>query len=538
MSDELNTSKKSSELICEPFDTESDKSKKNIIQEGLAEILITPNKNVFYNPVQEYNRDLSIFVLNTYSNLFYESKNKQDIFKSLTFGKKDEDGLNVLEALSATGLRSIRYAKETKGINKIVANDISSIAYTNIQKNIEHNDINELVTAHNQDATQLMHLNKHNFHVVDLDPYGCPTQFLDSAVQCASDGGLLMITCTDMAVLAGNTPETCRTKYGAISLKHRACHEAALRIALQTIDSHANRYGRYIKPLLSISADFYIRLFLTIHTSAKECKESASKLAYVHYCVGCETTSLQPLVDTIQSKSGFIKYIPSKGSPVGPKCNFCDSRHQMAGPIWAKAIHDKTFVKKIYDSLNSEHVYPYKTFRRIQGTLEMILEELDVPLYYTLPKLCSILHCTSPSLLQVRSAILHLGYAVSLSHCCPTSIKTNAPPDVIWAIMQAWTKLNPPSSKRLIGQAKIILEKTFDYQINFDIHPDANPSSRKIGLTRFQQNPPYWGPGTRHKTGVQENEKSRKKQGKKRENSPSNLNPSKKPAHSSSEKLI
>ena len=34
---------------------------------------------------------------------------------------------------------------------------------------------------------------------MDLDPYGTPAQFLDSAVQAVSEGGLLMVTATDMA---------------------------------------------------------------------------------------------------------------------------------------------------------------------------------------------------------------------------------------------------------------------------------------------------------------------------------------------------
>lgn len=63
------------------------------------------------------------------------------------------------------------------------------------------------------------------FHVVDLDPYGCPSPFLDSAVQSVCIGGILMVTCTDMAVLCGNSPETCHVKYGAVSLKSIACHE-------------------------------------------------------------------------------------------------------------------------------------------------------------------------------------------------------------------------------------------------------------------------------------------------------------------------
>lgn len=66
------------------------------------------------------------------------------------------------------------------------------------------------------------------FDVIDLDPYGCPSHFLDGAVQAVSSGGLLMVTCTDMAVLAGNSPETCYSKYGAISLRTPTCHEMVL----------------------------------------------------------------------------------------------------------------------------------------------------------------------------------------------------------------------------------------------------------------------------------------------------------------------
>lgn len=132
-------------------------------------------------------------------------------------------------------------------------------------------------------------LNK-RFNVIDLDPYGCPNRFLDGAVQSLCDGGLLLVTATDMAVLAGNTPEACFVKYGTVPLKTKCCHEMvnyyvifycnltftfkfkAIRILLRCIEGHANRYGRYIEPLLSISADFYIRVFVKIYTSQLKCK--------------------------------------------------------------------------------------------------------------------------------------------------------------------------------------------------------------------------------------------------------------------------
>jgi len=46
----------------------------------------------------------------------------------------------VLEALSATGLRSVRYLKEIPKINKLVANDIDPTATDLMKKNFEFND--------------------------------------------------------------------------------------------------------------------------------------------------------------------------------------------------------------------------------------------------------------------------------------------------------------------------------------------------------------------------------------------------------------
>lgn len=93
-------------------------------------------------------------------------------------------------------------------------------------------------------------MNKANgnyFDVVDLDPYGCPSRFLDGAVQVLNDGGLLMVTCTDMAVLAGNSPETCYLKYGATSLRTYACHEmVGIIFYFKQISFNKNKLNRVL----------------------------------------------------------------------------------------------------------------------------------------------------------------------------------------------------------------------------------------------------------------------------------------------------
>lgn len=260
-----------------------------VVKEGSAEVLFPSLNDVFYNPVQEFNRDLTIAVIQN----FIDTSNSEKSEK-----KGDEGGVKILEGLAASGLRSIRFAKELTGVARIVANDWSRQAVESIERNAEHNNVRHLVEPHNGDAALLMYQHKspkEKFDVIDLDPYGSPTPFLDGAVQAVAEGGLLCVTATDMAVLCGNSPETCYTKYGAIALKTKSCHEFAVRILLQCLESHANRYGRYIEPLLSLSIDFYCRVFVRVRSGQKECKMSSSKLGHVYQCTGCESLAIQPL---------------------------------------------------------------------------------------------------------------------------------------------------------------------------------------------------------------------------------------------------
>ena len=66
----------------------------------------------------------------------------------------------------------------------------------------------------------------------------------------------------------------------------------------------------------------------------------------------------------------------------------------------------------------------------VVGMLNVISEELeDCPLYYVIDKLANVIHCSVPSMLQFRSALITLGYRVSSTHANSNGLKTNAPND-------------------------------------------------------------------------------------------------------------
>uniref|UniRef100_UPI00398F86EC tRNA (guanine(26)-N(2))-dimethyltransferase n=1 Tax=Pristiophorus japonicus TaxID=55135 RepID=UPI00398F86EC len=375
-----------------------------------------------------------------------------------------------------------------------------------MKRNIELNGVGHMVTASLADASMLLYESKRKrarFDVIDLDPYGSPSQFIDAAVQAVSEGGLLCVTCTDMAVMAGNSGETCYSKYGAMSLKSKFCHEMALRIILHNLDLRANCYQRYIVPVLSVSVDFYIRVFVRVFTGQAMVKASASKQALVYNCVGCGSFHIQRMGKMIHHGKNY-KYTASSGPPVGAECEHCCQRHQLGGPVWAEPIHDQGFIRRVLESVE-HNTQRFKTSDRILGTLSMVTEELpDCPLYHTMDHLSSVIHCSTPSLLQMRSALLHAGYRVSLSHACKNAVKTDAPSSVIWDVMRSWAKIHPVKREKLSESSPAfrILGKEPVLQACFDIREDANPKSRKQGLKRFQENPEAnWGPKARARAG-------------------------------------
>lgn len=89
--------------------------------------------------------------------------------------------MKILEALSATGLRSIRYAKEVPGVKQIIANDLSSAAVKSIQENIRLNNLEKVITANEANATTLMYNStslQSRFDVIDLGNVDVQTFFI------------------------------------------------------------------------------------------------------------------------------------------------------------------------------------------------------------------------------------------------------------------------------------------------------------------------------------------------------------------------
>ncbi|KAI0831385.1 N2,N2-dimethylguanosine tRNA methyltransferase [Trametes gibbosa] len=542
-----------------------------------AVLLPTAGNDAFLNPVQEFNRDLSVACIRAWGARAGAEKERKwraaaerrarrveaeaeaeghRTKKMKTDGEGqgqateetvvppavDETGkapvhaefkphqFVILEALSATGLRSIRYAHEIPSVKYVIANDLSAAAVEAMRRNIELNDLHEKEVpmaegkpklrpakhSRRAEATRRMltacgsalmynhRSERSRVDVVDLDPYGTAAPFIDGAVQCVNDGGLLCVTCTDMSVLATtNYPEKCFSNYGGAPVKAEYCHEAALRLVLHTLSTSAARYGRYVQPLLSLSIDFYVRLFVRVYTSPIEVKKAFSKTALYHVCSGCQSFYEQPLGRVTEQTSAkgnvSLHFKVHAGPPVSERCPECNSALHVAGPMWSGPIHDREFISDVLSHVEANED-KYGTSARMKGMLTVAKEELDTPFFFTPSKVASHFHCVCPSLDETASALLHAGHKVSRSHACAGSLKTSATYADIHDIFRSWIKTHPVKMDKVAENSptRQLLSKEAKTEANFKRHPDSVTASSKVKLVRYQQNPaPNWGPGAK-----------------------------------------
>ncbi len=68
-----------------------------------------------------------------------------------------------------------------------------------------------------------------------LDPYGTTVQYLDAALRNIYNGGVLVVTSTDIASLYGKVPQVTMRNYGAYTVKTDYTKEVAARLVLAAV---------------------------------------------------------------------------------------------------------------------------------------------------------------------------------------------------------------------------------------------------------------------------------------------------------------
>ncbi len=340
---------------------------------------------VFYNPKMTINRDICCSVVRAVEAL--------EIKKDMVF----------LDLLSGSGAKGIRVAHETG--RTVHLNDANEDAAALIEKNAGLNALD--VTVSNEDANLLLQKERGSFDFIDIDPFGTPVPFLDNSVMALNKNGLLGVTATDTAPLCGVYPAACFRKYGARPLRLEFCHELGLRILIGYAARTGAKYSRGIRCLLSHSTEHYFRAYLQLFDGKKKADSSLKKLGYVYYCRKCLTHEYEK------------GYLPGSRS-----CN-CGGGYEIAGPLWLGKIKDDAFCKEV--SRNSWYLTDPKTER----LLETISEEIEIPFYYDVHKVCKLLKTSAIPTDEILGALEDDGYRATRTHFSKTGIKTDAPIEIL-----------------------------------------------------------------------------------------------------------
>ncbi|MEM3550829.1 MAG: tRNA (guanine(10)-N(2))-dimethyltransferase [Candidatus Bathyarchaeia archaeon] len=347
---------------------------------------------VFYNPIMELNRDIGVIALQAY-------------------WKNFNCNLSICEPLTGCGVRGIRYAKEVEGVEKVLINDINRKAFELAKYNVKINRLSRKVKVVNSDANLLLAMYRapgKRFDFIDLDPFGSPVPFLESAIRALRSGGLIALTATDMAPLCGVYPKACIRRYQAKPLRTEYCHELAVRLLAGCLATTAAKHDIGVQILFSHSTDHYIRVYARIEHGAKKADESIGKLGRIHHCFKCFHRHVE---------KGFF-------TDIYGQCPECGSKTDFAGPLWLDKIFDDKFCEiMIKESCN----FKLKNSKRIKKILTLIRGEVEAPTaYYVLDVICDRLAIQVPPLNRVFEALEKEGFRAFKTHFNPKGLKTEA----------------------------------------------------------------------------------------------------------------
>ncbi len=317
----------------------------DIITEGKARVHVYLGKiskklPVFYNPDMKLNRDIAVQVINA-----------QD--------KK----MHIADPMAGAGVRGIRFLLECKNVDGVVFNDISPKAVELIKENLKLNNLEAEVSCRDSDIFLLEY---NGFDYIDIDPFGSPNFFLDAAAKRIARDGILAVTATDTASLAGSFVKPCLRKYWAAPLHNELMHEAGIRILIRKVQLIGAQYEKALVPVFCYSTLHYMRIFF-------RCTKSKSH------------------VDKIMQLHGML---------------------EGAGPMWLGALWDKELVNKID-----------------LGELSIIKDEaqIDTVGFYNVHLLCKAHKLQVPKMSRIIEAVVSEGYKASFTHFSNYGIRTDMP---------------------------------------------------------------------------------------------------------------
>lgn len=370
---------------------------KLLVPKNSLEEKVPPHSPAFFNPLARLNRDLSIHIYNIFLDEYSNNKNNQ-----MTFA----------DAFGGIGPRGLRVAVEVPKVSKIYINDINELAITAAKQSALLNNVNEKCIFSLNEVCKFLisrptERNK-RFTIVDLDPFGSPSPFIECVLRAVEDDGLISITATDTAVLSGIYQNVCLRKYFGLSINSIYSNEIATRLIISSTALIAARLGIYISPIYAHSNRHYFRVFLKASISNSMANKVFDNLGYIKHCFNCGERKFSNIYST-------------------DLCPICRSKFYVAGQLWTGKLFDKSIISNLLKNYFSGNFNNDKINHQIKQIFDISIEELDdMPYYFSVDEIASKLKTSPKKLSQIIEKLICSGYRASRTTFRPTGLKTNA----------------------------------------------------------------------------------------------------------------
>ncbi|MEO0867959.1 MAG: tRNA (guanine-N1)-methyltransferase, partial [Cyanobacteria bacterium J06642_11] len=270
----------------------------DLIQEGKARFAIA---NAFYRSTSQIGRDLAVLAAAVY--------------------RQRHGQLRVIDAMTGCGVRPLRYHLEA-GADWVWANEGNPELQALLEQNLSQGMGPNSYRITHQDANQLFFScarQKDYYDLIDIDSFGSPTPFINTALWVIKFGGMLYITSTDGRTTGGHAPEKSVQIYGACARSHPAVQEQGLRLLLGCAAQQAATRGFSIEPVFSIFNGSIHRVMVRLVNYSWQDKD----YGFLAYCHGCG-----------QFRTAHWRQLGNLG------CTVCGTAPVVSGPLWLGPLHD------------------------------------------------------------------------------------------------------------------------------------------------------------------------------------------------------
>lgn len=335
--------------------------------------------DVFYNPRQELNRDLTIAVLRAL--------------------RSSQPGVETyLDAMTATGIRGLRAAADGW---TVTCCDRDPAAIGRARSHFEANGFEAEFVTRNVNA--LVH--ERGFDVIDLDPFGSPMPFVDAAV--SRSPRLLCVTATDTAPLCGAHLRAGMRRYFAVPRNTEYHREMGLRTLLAGVCRLAAMRDLAIEPVCTHATSHYVRAYCRLSGGAGTADAAIDQLGVIAHCEDCLYR---------ESAAGLL-------GTIFETCPNCDGDRVLhAGPIWIGPTRDRAFLRTVCDALDDA----MGERDAAADLIEQLIDELDRPTHYDQHVLCKRWNRSAPAMDAFLDRLDAAGFETSRTHFGGTTFKTDA----------------------------------------------------------------------------------------------------------------